>query len=209
MSKTVDEMIAEGVDGFESRKHGSRRQPGSDEKRNGKRARTANSNWLHACILNEKHQPLPILANVLIGLRAELPDAFAFDEMSRVAMLMKSLRGENDFKPRPCTDIDVGIVQERLQHLGLARISKEVVHQAVDMRAAEHSFHPIRDYLEALNGTARQRVEELFSDLLRRRAMTRMPAHRRDVPCFDGSAHLRIRVARRTTCRSSKVRRAS
>jgi predicted P-loop ATPase len=164
MSKTVDEMIAEGMDGFESRKHSSRRKSGSDEKHNGKRASAANGNWLHGCILNEKHQPLPILANVLIGLRAELPDAFAFDEMSRVAMLMQSLRGENDFKPRPCTDIDVGIVQERLQHLGLARISKDVVHQAVDMRAEERSFHPIRDYLLSLTWDGTKRVDRLFSD---------------------------------------------
>jgi predicted P-loop ATPase len=46
--------------------------------------------------------------------------------------------------------VDVGIVQEKLQHLGLKRISKDTVHQAVDMRAHVSPFHPVRDYLDAL-----------------------------------------------------------
>jgi predicted P-loop ATPase len=118
--------------------------------------------WLNDCILNDTGKPIPILANVLIGLRAEMPDTFASDEMSRVTILMKSLRRENDFKPRPCTDVDVGLVQERLQHLGLPRINKDAVHQAVDMRAAECRFHPVRDYLEALKWDGLTRVRTLF-----------------------------------------------
>jgi hypothetical protein len=51
--------------------------------------------------------------------------------------LMHSLAEEADFAPRPCTDVDVGIVQERLQRLGLKRISKDVAHQAVEIRAHE------------------------------------------------------------------------
>jgi predicted P-loop ATPase len=146
----------------EVRGHTSYEKADRDRAEKARKQRVVRSNWLHACILDERKRPLPILANVLIGLRAELPDAFAFDEMSRVAMLMKSLRGENDFRPRSCTDVDVGIVQERLQHLGLARISKDVVHQAVDMHAAEHSFHPIRDYLEGLQWDGSARVAVLF-----------------------------------------------
>jgi predicted P-loop ATPase len=135
----------------------------SGERQQSKRTNSARSNWLHACILNEKHQPIPILANVRTGLRAELPDTFAYDEMAHVPMLMKPLHGENDFRPRPCTDVDVGIVQERLQHLGLSRISKDVVHQAVDMQAADCRFHPVRDYLESLKWDGTKRVDRLFS----------------------------------------------
>jgi predicted P-loop ATPase len=58
--------------------------------------------------------------------------------------------------------VDVGIVQERLQHLGLPRISKDVVHQAVDMRAAACQFHPVRDYLEGLKWDGAKRVDKLF-----------------------------------------------
>jgi predicted P-loop ATPase len=138
-------------------------KPENKDRRTSSPKSKASGNWLSACILNDKKRPLPILANVLIGLRAEMPDTFAYDEMSCTAMLMRPLRGENEFKSRPCTDIDVGVVQERLQHLGLPRISRDVTHQAVDVRANERRFHPIREYLEGLSWDGTQRVGKLFS----------------------------------------------
>jgi predicted P-loop ATPase len=158
--KTVDEMVAEGL--VEGRQN--KRTKREDGKRNGEaRGQSRSSNWIDACILSDKKKPLPILANVLIALRTEMPDTFAYDEMSCAPMLMRPLRSENEFKPRPCTDVDVGIVQERLQHLGLQRISKDVTHQAVDIRANERRFHPIRDYLEGLTWDGTKRVDRLFS----------------------------------------------
>jgi predicted P-loop ATPase len=53
-----------------------------------------------------------------------------------------------------------------LQHLGLKRISKDTVHQAVDMHA--RPFHPVREYLDALtwDGTVTNiytmRIGEMF-----------------------------------------------
>jgi predicted P-loop ATPase len=164
--KSNDERFAEAEREFNGRPSndpGSGPKPGRERGSVKGEARGRNGNWLHACILNEKNKPIPILANVLIGLRAEMPDTFAYDEMSCAPMLMRPLRGENAFKPRPCTDIDVSIVQERLQHLGLARISREVMHQAVDARAHERRFHPIRDYLSNLAWDGTKRVDRLFS----------------------------------------------
>ena len=154
--------IRDRIDEAKKEFHGQQEPPRQAGSNGGRKAGTAQRNWLHACIVNDKHQPLPILANVLTGLEAELPDTFAYDEMACVPMLMKPLRGENSFTPRPCTDIDVGIVQARLQHLGLQRISKDVVHQAVDMRAAECRFHPVRDYLEGLNWDGLPRIQAFF-----------------------------------------------
>jgi predicted P-loop ATPase len=116
--------------------------------------------WVHDCVRGETGKPLPVLASVLVALRQEpsLQGVFAFDEMLRVPMLMQPLEDSaTDFAPRPLTDVDVGIVQARLQRLALKRLSKDPVHQAIDMRASECAFHPVRDYLDALkwDGTAR------------------------------------------------------
>jgi predicted P-loop ATPase len=92
------------------------------------------------------------------------PDAIAYDEMLCAPMLMQPLQGENDFTPRPLTDVDVGIMQDWLQHLGLKRIGKDTVHQAVDIRASECSFHPVRDYLGGLTWDGMPRMANLFSN---------------------------------------------
>jgi predicted P-loop ATPase len=118
--------------------------------------------WLDDCIKGETGRPLSVLASVLIGLRAEMPATFGYDEMLCAPMLMQPLAGEANFTVRPCTDVDVGIVQERLQHLGLKRISRDVAHQAVDVRAHECCFHPVRDYLNGSNWDGVPRIDSLF-----------------------------------------------
>ena len=78
----------------------------------GRPRKAAATGWLADCICNEKRKPLPVLANALIGIRAVWPDAIAYDEMLCAPMLMQPLQGENDFTPRPLTDVDVGIMQD-------------------------------------------------------------------------------------------------
>jgi predicted P-loop ATPase len=130
---------------------------------NARKKKQNRAKWLDKCIKSETGKALPILANALIGLRAEMPGTFACDEMLCVTMLMLQVDGSTDsFAPRPCTDIDVGKVQERLQHLGLARISKDTMHQAVDIRAADCGFHPVRTYLSGLVWDRTPRISTLF-----------------------------------------------
>ena len=95
-------------------------------------------------------------------MRSVMPDIFAYDEMLCAPVLKKALEAEHDFKLRPVTDVDVGIVQERLQHLGLKRIGKDIVHQAVDIRAHEQQFHPVRDYLNNLQWDDEHRLQDLL-----------------------------------------------
>jgi len=131
---------------------------------NAREKKQKRAKWLDRCLKTETGKPLPNLANALIGLRAEFPDTFAWDEMASVTMLMRPVDElKNDFMPRPCTDVDVGVVQERLQHLGLGRLSKDVTHQAVDIRAAECCFHPVRDYLNNLKWDGTARISTLFA----------------------------------------------
>jgi predicted P-loop ATPase len=118
--------------------------------------------WLSKCILGEKGKPLPNLANVLTFLRDMLPGHFAYDEMLCITKLMRPLRDESAFAARPCTDVDVGIVQELIQRQGIGRISSDIVHQAVDLRANERSFHPVKDYLNGLEWDGVSRMSELF-----------------------------------------------
>jgi len=113
--------------------------------------------WIKKCIVG-RGEPLPILANALIALEATMPAAFAYDEMMRAPILMTPLKPEGGVLPRTVGDVDVGLVQEKLQHLGLRRITKDTVHQAVDIRASERRFHPVRDYLNSLRWDGRLRI---------------------------------------------------
>jgi len=122
------------------------------------------SAWLNRCIFSDTGKPLPNLANALIALRAEMAGMFAYDEMLLAPLLMRPLGDQLDFSPRPLTDIDVTLVQDRLQHLGLSRLCKEITHQAIDVLAHESSFHPVLDYLDGLRWDTACRLERLFSD---------------------------------------------
>jgi predicted P-loop ATPase len=118
--------------------------------------------WLKNCILGDNGRPLPVLANALTALRSILPDAFAYDEMARSELLMKALDGNRGFSPRPLTDVDVGVVQERLQRAGLKRLPKDVMHQAIEVRARECSFHPVRKWLGSLKWDGIPRLKNFF-----------------------------------------------
>jgi predicted P-loop ATPase len=129
--------------------------------------------WLRGAICDERGRPLPVLRNIMIALRIapEIADVFAFDEMARVEVLERGLPGpaaKNDpgSYPRPVRDIDVTALQEWLQCEALPRITKDMTHQAVDLRARERSFHPVRDYLDGLVWDKRPRLSRWLADYL-------------------------------------------
>jgi predicted P-loop ATPase len=117
--------------------------------------------WLSSCILSDTGKPLPVLANAMTALRAVMSHALVYDEMLCAPMLREPL-GNGNFKLRPVTDTDVGVVQERLQRLGLSRLGRDAMHQAVDMYAKECSFHPIQDWLNSLRWDRRSRARNFF-----------------------------------------------
>lgn len=120
----------------------------------------ATPDGLAGAILDEKGRPVPNLANAMLLLRSApvLQEAFAYDQMLCAAILTRPIPGAVDeLDGRPVRDTDVSALQEWIQKAGLMKIGREVVHQAVDLRAQERAFHPVREYLDGLewDGTAR------------------------------------------------------
>jgi predicted P-loop ATPase len=121
------------------------------------------SDFLRDCICSENGALIPNLANARIVLKAAMPKIVAYDEMARTTVLMKPLSQQQGFSPRPITDVDVGLIQESLQHLALKRVSTETVHLAIDMRASECRFHPVREHLERLKWDGVPRLDRCLT----------------------------------------------
>ena len=129
--------------------------------------------WLSRCLRSENGAPMPVLANALLALRDDpaFDSLFSYDQMQRCTILSAPIPSvvldhESDFEPHPVTDVDVTHLQERLQLSGLPRIGKDVMHQAVDARAYERSFHPVRNYLRSLEWDGKARISTWLADYL-------------------------------------------
>ena len=129
--------------------------PGDDEKPSG------DEPWTKYLQRNDAGDAVINLANAMTALRhaPELSGCFRFDEMLRVPVLVRPLpKGKPGVLPRPVRDTDVSIVQEWLQRHELRRLGKDIVHQAVALRAEENAFHPICDYLNGLRWDRKPRL---------------------------------------------------
>jgi len=115
--------------------------------------------WLSDAICDDRGMPLPNLANVMTALRSDpkIKGALAYDEM----LCAVALEGE-----RPVRDTDVTEMQEYLQRAGLRRVTKDTVHAAVDLRASERPFHPVRVYLSTLRWDGHPRLNRWLADYL-------------------------------------------
>lgn len=130
--------------------------------------------WADGGIRDDRGRIVPNLANAMVALRAapELIDAFAFDEMLRAPLLTKELpvapgaAAAGGSFPRLLLDTDVSQAQEWLQHRGMPKIGREQMHQAIERRAAERSFHPVTNYLDRLAWDGEQRLEHWLADYL-------------------------------------------
>ena len=137
------------------------------KQRQGKTKR-ASPDWIGSAQCDRQAEPRPNLFNVMLALREDprILDLFAYDEMLRAPILWRPVPMKADvvtFAPRPVRDDDVSLLQELLQRSGLEKIGKDLVHQAVDLRAHEQSFHPVRDYLNALTWGGKNRLDNWLS----------------------------------------------
>jgi predicted P-loop ATPase len=108
--------------------------------------------WLAQC-LSENGKALPIVANALVALRRDgnISGAFAFDEMHRSVMLTHVVgQPLAPFDVRPVSDEDITVLTEFLQKAGLRRIGRDILRDAVNVRARELSYHPIGEWLKGL-----------------------------------------------------------
>ena len=109
--------------------------------------------WLDRCQKSETGKLISNVHNAIEALRGDpgIRDAFAFDEMARLPMLVHVI-GEplSHFGPHPVEDADVIELQRYLQKLGLQRIGPDTTRDAMLHRAVECGFHPVRDYLDFL-----------------------------------------------------------
>lgn len=139
------------------------REPQAKKGKAEKKERIGGPDWLDDCQRNSEGEPRPNLANAMLPLRRDpaVSEAFAYDEMLRAPLLVRPLparayaAGE---LPRPVKDTDVSAFQEWVQLAGLERMSKDTAHQAVDQRAGERAFHPVRDYLNGLRWDRKPRL---------------------------------------------------
>lgn len=126
----------------------------------------------HGWMTDERGKPINNLANVLLTLRTDpmLNAAIALDEMLQTVCVIKPLPGSDEpvasFGARRITDHDVTRIQEYLQHRGLLRVGKDLVHQAVDTYAQENKHHPVRDELVSLTWDGVKRLETWLSTYL-------------------------------------------
>jgi predicted P-loop ATPase len=137
-----------------------------------RRAPASHAPWFADTLKDDRGRVHPVLANLMIPLRSapEIKDAFSFDEMMRAPILTKALPRAPGAElvdagelPRPVRDTDVSQLQEWLQHCGLPKIGRDTTHQAVDQRAQERAFHPIRNYLTGLKWGGEARVNRWLS----------------------------------------------
>jgi predicted P-loop ATPase len=128
--------------------------------------RRASPPWLDGSVKDDRGRVLAILRNAALALREapELEGVFRFDELQRLVIVEKPLplaegaEPRRASHPRPLSEGDVSQVQEWLQHVGVPKVGREIMGQAIELRAQERSFHPVRDYLDALKWDGAKRL---------------------------------------------------
>jgi hypothetical protein len=128
----------------------------------------SDTDWRAQCVAGETGKPLPVIANALLALRRDpaVHHMLAYDEMLRTPMLLHPIGSPMTSEPRPLLDSDIMELTEWLQKADLKRISRSVVGDATEVRAREQSFHPVRDYLSALQWDRQPRVKSWLNTKL-------------------------------------------
>lgn len=113
--------------------------------------------WKNACQLNSKGGLLSNLHNAMIALRSDhrVRDCYGYDEMLRGVVVTQEIDqlATTGYLVQPArwlTDNDVARLCVWLQEAGMTHMAVETARKAINARADECKFHPVRDYLESL-----------------------------------------------------------
>jgi predicted P-loop ATPase len=97
----------------------------------------------------------------------DVSNLFVYNQMSRATVVRGTVPGSPHIRASDILeDADVVLMQVWLQQLGLTKISTHTVAQAIETRARDKSFHPIKDYLEGLEWDNTKRVNNFLPDYL-------------------------------------------
>jgi predicted P-loop ATPase len=123
--------------------------------------------WMYEWTRNKSGMPISNLDNAVHALRhaRDLKDILAYDQMLRAEILMKPVPGSDEQWQghRPLKDVDVSGIQEFLQDKWMSSLSKDTTHQAVQLRASESPFHPVREYLKKVTWDGVERLPTWLS----------------------------------------------
>ena len=121
----------------------------------------AREGWRKDWHVSATAAPLPTLYNALVALRNHEPfvTAIRFDEMACQVVITGRLPGTEDAPtPRVVRDADVLAIQEEMQVIGLRRIARATVQDAIERRAEEQRFHPVKENLLSLEWDGEKRI---------------------------------------------------
>lgn len=119
-------------------------------------------------LITEKGAILPILANALVILATDedLAGMLAYDEFSDRLLLTRPPPPAREADapaagpyPRAWGPEDVALVQAHMQRRWAPRFNRMTVEEAMPVEARRNSFHPVRDYLDALAWDGRPRLD--------------------------------------------------
>jgi predicted P-loop ATPase len=144
----------------------------------GKRKRKADGDgapeWIERCQTEENGRPIGNLANAALALRSDPAwrGLLAYDEMRRCVALNRPVpvigRAEEtaNAPATPMQDAHVEAAQEWMQLSGIPKVGSATVHDALDLVAREHSYHPLREWLMGLIWDGIERLDDwLFNAL--------------------------------------------
>jgi predicted P-loop ATPase len=120
-------------------------------------------------VFGKNKRPLGDAANVMVALRNDpaLIDAFAYDQMLSAEILVHPIGAPlAGTEAQLLTDKDLTDVQVYLQEQGLRNVAHATVRNCVESRCRDRSFHPVREYLSAIEWDGEPRIDNWLTDYL-------------------------------------------